>query len=48
LAKSWSHSGIGIKEEFVFALVQRRFGVLSAAANVMMKTLLNDLKPDIS
>ncbi|TMD27528.1 MAG: LysR family transcriptional regulator [Chloroflexi bacterium] len=37
-----------LKEEFVFALVQRRFGVLSAAANVMMKTLLNDLKPDIS
>ena len=35
-----------LKEEFVFALVQRRFGVPSAAANVMMKTLLNDLKPD--
>jgi len=37
-----------MQEEIVFALVQRRLGVLSAAANVMMKTLLNDLKPEAS
>lgn len=36
-----------LKEEFVFALVQRRFGVLSAAANVMMRTLLNELKQEV-
>jgi DNA-binding transcriptional LysR family regulator len=33
-----------MQEEFVFALVQRRLGVLSAAASVLMKTLLHDLK----
>ena len=46
MAKSWSHSGIGIKEEFVFALVQRRFGVLSAAANVMMVSTFNEWHED--
>jgi DNA-binding transcriptional LysR family regulator len=33
-----------LKEEFVFALVQRRVGVLSAAANIMLRTILNELQ----
>lgn len=33
------------KEEFVFALAQRRFGILSAAANVLLRTVLHELKP---
>lgn len=37
-----------MQEEFVFALVQRRLGVLSAAANILMKILLNDLKLEAS
>jgi DNA-binding transcriptional LysR family regulator len=37
-----------LKEEFVFALVQRWLEPLSAAARMIMKTILNDLKPEIS
>ncbi|QBD77506.1 LysR family transcriptional regulator [Ktedonosporobacter rubrisoli] len=36
-----------LKEEFVFALVQRRLGTLSAAANVLMRTVLHELKQEI-
>ncbi len=37
-----------LKEEFVFALVQRRFGILSTAANVLLRTVLNELQTEDS
>lgn len=35
-----------LKEDFVFALVQRRFSSLGAAANVMIRTVLDELKQE--
>ncbi|EFH83286.1 transcriptional regulator, LysR family [Ktedonobacter racemifer DSM 44963] len=33
-----------LKEDFVFALVQRRFSILGTAANVMLRTVLDELR----